>query len=272
MQCSASYVDDLGVDRFAPISFTVAPRSERRTVDSFGAAKKGADLDSLAGVRCDQSFYAYGLAENQKTGEVKFVYPSKEVVLAATDTRAPTGEVSKIFTIPGTFLVAGAGHWSFHYNMGFGASTSYRKAILDVDITVGQWDPKKPTGIHLIWWFQKGSKWGTDLLQYLNALKRNIQKFRFNYSPSIGTQGSPGVKPGGAYHVHGEWDGILKKSKYVITQGGNVFQQSSLGLNKGQFTSAATFIEFAHPNDGPDGPESRSPGWTWSNFRAEFVP
>ena len=111
-------------------------------------------------------------------------------------------------------------------------------------------------------------------MQYLNALKSNIQKFRFNYYPSLSTQGSPGVKPGGAYHVHGSWDGITRKNGYTITTlaGGALYQTKSLNLTKGQFTTVTTFIEFAHPNDGPDGPESRSPGWTWSNFRAEFTP
>ncbi|MGH7857802.1 MAG: hypothetical protein ACREQY_10770, partial [Candidatus Binatia bacterium] len=168
MRCSASFEDANGKQLFAPASFTVAPYSERRS-GSFAGGKGRADVASLAAVRCNQPFWAYSVNEQASTGDVKFLYPAKEVVLTASTSASKssvTTQLSIFYQIPGQFFVAGPGKWAYRYTMYFFPSKTIRKIFTDFDVYHAGWDPAKPGGIHLVMWMQERG-WAT-LLGYYN--------------------------------------------------------------------------------------------------------
>lgn len=57
---------------------------------------------------------------------------------------------------------------------------------------------------------------------------------------------------------------------YTITKAGLPVVNSSNTLGVSSFKASSVFVEFVHSNNGPDGPEARSPGWKYSSWRAEF--
>lgn len=262
MRCSASFEREDGSVVAEAVHFTVAPYAERRAI---GGGK--ADIAELASVRCDQAFWAYGVAEQAATGNVQITYPSKEVRLAAS-TEATTG--SYVFTIPGTFLVPAAGKWSYRYYMYFPTVLTFKKVVSELDVFIKQWDPVKPGGIHMIMWMQREG-WAT-MMKYMNAMKKGVTKYRWNYDPPNNSgQTSPGMKVGNTYHVRAVWDGLLHKNSWIATKNGLPYAQSFGILGVSSFNTKRVFVEFAHSRNTNDGPESRSPGWQYSNYRAEFT-
>jgi hypothetical protein len=262
MRCTASFEREDGTVVAEAIRFTVAPYAERRAL-----AGGKADIAELASVQCDQAFWAYGLAEQEATGDVQITYPAKELQLAAS-TEATTG--SYVFTIPGTFLVPGPGKWSYRYYMYFPTVLTFKKVVSELDVYLHQWDPQKPNGIHMVLWMQREG-WNT-MMQYMNAMKKGVTKYRWNYQPKNNAgQVSPGMKVGNTYHVRAVWDGTLHRNSWSATKGGLPYAGSFGILGANSFNTKRVFVEFAHSRNGSDGPESRSPGWKYSNYRAEFT-
>ena len=266
-RCEARFHDFDGKQLAAPIGFTVAPFSERRA-GSFAGAKGRYDIDTLNTLRCDQPFWTYAVAEHPKSGDVKIVYPMKEVVLNATP--SVTTEASTIYQIGGQFFVAKSGQWSYKYTMYFGTRKTWRQTFVDYDVYHNGWDPVKPGGIHLLSWLQYEG-W-SQMLQYFNALSKH-NRFRWNYTPSaVAPNKAPVLKKGNTYHAHTYWDGVLHRNGYLVSLNGVPYVGNYAFMGGSSWSYTKLFISFAHPKNGPHGPEARSPGWRWSNLKIELVP
>lgn len=263
LRCSASFESDSGEALVAPVEFAIAPRTERRS-DSFVAGRGPVDADALTAVSCDQPFWAYALAESARTGDARIVYPTREVVAEATEATAG----SLVFQLPGTFFTPSSAKWSYRYTMSFGSTRTFHKLATDLDVYIAKWDPQKPGGNHLIQWVQM-AKWGT-MMMYLQTTRGNGTKYSWNFSPGNNAPKKASLKVLNTYHARVVWDGFLKKNGYAITKAGLPVINSSNTLGVSTFTAPSVFVEFAHSNNGPAGPESRSPGWKYSNWRAEF--
>ena len=76
-------------------------------------------------------------------------------------------------------------------------------------------------------------------MQYLNAMKRNIQKFRFTYYPSVGTQGAPGnpqrarerARSGQGEGADAEGDQGGFDGPHLAAQGGGLVLSSSNSIH-----------------------------------------
>jgi hypothetical protein len=201
----------------------------------------------------------------------------KEVTIAPTSatssmksvtSAAATGPLN--YQIPGQFFVANSKKWTYKFNMYFGSQRTFRQVFTDFDVYHGGWDPKKPGGVHLVAWTQfKG--WAT-MMKYLNATTK-MTKYRWVYKPKGSVGGStPIMKPGNTYHAHIYWDGVLHRNGFRLTKGGLFYDEDFALLGASSFTYGSLFIVFGHGKNGPDGPESRSPNWKWSNLDIDLIP
>jgi hypothetical protein len=269
MRCEARFEANDGRQLGAPIAFTVAPYAERRA-GSFAGGKGRSDVASLNTVQCDQPFWTYAVAEQPSSGDVKVVYPMKDVTVPKTSSATTEATGSLVYEIPGQFFVASSKKWSYRFNMYFGSTRTFRQAITNFDVYHGGWDPKKTSGVHLVEWMQFDG-WGT-CLKYLNATTK-MTKYRWLYKPKASIGGTtPILKPGNTYHITTAWDGVLRKNTYTATKGGIFYDTDFALLGTSSFTYSKLFVVFGHGSNGPHGPEARSPNWRWSNLKVELNP
>ncbi len=186
----------------------------------------------------------------------------------------PTGTVT--FELPGTFLTCRrCANWQ--YDMPFAEYRQFARVVVDFEVSITTWDPDRPNGFHCIFWLNNGQQW-QDMMAYMNSRgTQNRVVFQSNgpLGNPIGveTYSSPGLAEGQTYRVHYEYDTIAKVVGYEIrTLSGQVHVADFVDLpsDVGLLGTSYTFIQFGSQPGGPV--ESLTEGWSWSNFRAQFIP
>ena len=273
--CEASFQSSAGAPIGARVTFPLAARTEIFQEDVFNAYQEEIAAGALATVSCSQRFYAYAVVEDDVEGEVEFVGPSYEAAAAeaiGSTIPRPDATSSTIFTLPGTFLTCTKYNHNWKFNMNFGSSKTFRKVFVDFDVYVAGWDKQKPSGTHCLLWLNMGSKW-ENMFGYLNSTgSKGGTRFGANYGGSDFRDGkSAGVRIGNTYHVKYGFDLVQDKIWYDINKGTADIVSGTYGRTGNSFTSSSFFIEFGS-QVAPEGPEAKTYGWKFSNYRGEFVP
>jgi len=236
-----------------------------------------------AEVSCDQNFWAYTSTYNDQTGDVEFIEPS--VALASSTLTKPVGTDPDPEPPPGNAVVftrsgeivryptSNSGLSNYRVNMPFGGSRQFRKLELDFDFHIGNWDPRNSNGFHCIFWLNNGQSW-SNMFGYVNTRgTQNRTVFQVNATghgqQETATGGSP--QPGGDYHMHYEYDLNEDRVFFRITNGGGTVVTKEYGLQGTTFSTSNFFIELGYQY-ASEGPEAYTPGWTFSNLRAVFIP
>lgn len=227
---------------------------------------------------CDQPFWAYSSIYNTITGGVQGHVPAVTAGESALEKPVegeeppppppPPGD-GVVFELPGNFLTCNScGNWQF--DMPFGGSRKFRKIVIDFDVWAKQWDGNNPNGFHCVFWLNNGDKW-SNMMGYLNSKgTQNRMTFQVNYGVDRETNQSPGMQTGTWYHVHYEYDMESGEVWYQLKNGSSVRASTSYQTSANSVTTSKMFIQFG--TQIAEGPESRTPGWKWSDFRAVFYP
>lgn len=267
--CEISVADADGNEALqGSVEFALSSKSQGYHVDLFELFGAETPAEAVATVQCSEKFWTYAVIEDEATGAAQFVQPAFDSVVEMV-----SAEASTIFQLPGQYLECTKYNHNWQYNMYFPGGKVFKKVILDFDVNVGAWDKNKPNGAHCLFWLNKGKPW-RDMFGYLNAMgTRNMTKFRVNYGGTdLAGNNSPGVKPGNAYKVHYEYDCINKKAWYKIANAaGATVTTRSFARQGSSFSTSWHRIQFG-TQIAPEGPEAKTYGWKFSNFRAEYVP
>ena len=241
-------------------------------------------------VRCNQPFWAFITTQNDQTGEVEFIEASRTVAGSTLtepagvtpnpdpdpDPDPPPGD-AVVFTRDGLIVRYPTQHGAlnnFRVNMPFSGTREFRKIELDFDFHIGSWDPRNANGFHCIFWLNNGSSW-SNMFGYVNTRGvRNLTVFQVNATgggrQEQASGGSP--QPGGNYHMHYEYDLEEGTVFYrITTAGGSTVVSRGYGLRGQTFSTSRFFIEFGYQH-AEEGPEAYTPGWTFSNLEAVFIP
>lgn len=187
---------------------------------------------------------------------------------------APDGTV--VFELPGNFLTCrGCGNWQ--YDMPLPERRNFSKVVVDFDLFVAGWDASRPGGFHCIFWLNNGPHW-QQMMGYMNSRgtgNRNVFQVNGPLGNPIGVEkyASPGVQVGQNYSVHYEYDTVEKVVWYQVRNAaGDVHVSDFINLpaSSGPVSTNYTFIQFGSQPGGAV--ESLTENWSWSNFRAQFIP
>jgi hypothetical protein len=273
--CRVSYQSAAGAAMGATASFPLAPGTEVFHEDALAAFQDEIEDGAVATVECSERFYAYAVVEDDLEGEVEFVTPSYESLAAlAGATILPRPEVSNstFFSLPGNYLTCTKYNTNWRYNMRFGDSKTFKKAIMDFDVYVASWDKNKSSGTHCLMWLNMGSQW-SNMFGYLNSTgTKGGTRFGINYGGGDLRDGkSGGVRIGKTYHVNYVYDGPGKNVSFKITNGSTTTVSGKYSRGATAFSSSSFFVEFGSQK-APEGPEAMTYGWKFSNFKGEFAP
>ncbi len=109
------------------------------------------------------------------------------------------------------------------------------------------------------------------MMGYLNSKgTQGKMTFQVNYGVGRETNQTPGMQTGTTYHVHYEYDMVGGEVWYQVKNGSSVRVSGSHNTSANDVTSSKMFIQFG--TQIAEGPESRTPGWKWYDFTAQFIP
>lgn len=268
-RCEISVTDAEGNEALqGSVEFSLAPRVQGFQEDLFNLFGAETPAEAVATVSCSEKFWAYAVVSDEATGAAQFVQPAFHSVVESV-----SAEASTIFQLPGEYLVSSNQNHNWQYNMFFPASLRFRQVKLDFDVYVGNWDSRKPTGTHCLFWLNQGTPW-YNMFGYLNSLgTRNLTRLKVNYGgDDVKGDNGPGVRPGNNYHVYYIYDGINRKVSYRLsTPAGATLTTRTFSRTQASFTTNYHRIQFG-TQIAPEGPEAKTYGWKFSNFRAEYIP
>jgi len=242
-------------------------------------------------VSCNQTFWAYISTYNDQTGEAEFIEGSATIAGSSLvepvgpapgpdpdpdpDPNPPPGNAT-VFTRSGEIVrypTNNNGVHNYRVNMPFGGSRTFRKVVVDFDFHVGGWDRSNSSGFHCVFWLNNGQSWA-NLFGYVNLRgTRGLTVFQVNATgggwQETNQGGSP--QPGNNYHMHYEYDLDEDTVFYRITHaGGGTVSTKAYNIRGTTFSTNSFFIEFGYQQ--AEGPEAYTPGWTFSDLTASFIP
>lgn len=241
-------------------------------------------------ITCNQSFWAFIATHNDQTGEVEFIEPSRTIAGSTLaepigpapgpgpdpDPDPPPGD-AVVFTRNGELVRYPAnnnGVHNFRVNMPFSNTREFSKLEVDFDFHIGTWDRSNSNGFHCIFWLNNGASWN-NMFGYVNTRgTQNRTVFQVNATgggwQETNTGGSP--QPGGDYHMRYEYDLNEDTVFFRVTHasGGTVVTRA-YNIRGTSFSTNRFFIELGYQY-ASEGPEAYTPGWTFSNLRAVFIP
>lgn len=223
---------------------------------------------------CDQPFWAYGSLYNLNNRSTQFMKPSiqpkKSSLLKPGEVIIDEPEV--VYELPGTYLISGPNNHDWFFYMPAVHGRVFRKIKMQFDVYVGGWDPNIPNGFHCLFWLQNNFFRWDLMLGYLNSRgTQNTMVFQVNYTGygDIERYQGPGLQIGGTYRVFYEYNAPEGFVAYAIYQGSNYvtgvsypLEVASVAMTNDVFISFGTQIA--------DGPEARTYGWRFSDFKIEW--
>lgn len=187
-----------------------------RSIEAYGIT------EARAAISCTQDFYAYALLADSATGRLDVVAPEEEAdTLEVPAAEAcPTG--ATCFDAPGIVHIPGpppgpplpVGRVSFPAPAGVA-----KRFRLSMNVTVGPWFPKQPSGKHLIYWFVINKNPDMPGLLYFRGPGKN-EAFARHGLKLTHPEKIKIIKPFAAqvdhtYHVANDYD--LARRTYTVT-------------------------------------------------------
>ena len=244
-----------------------------------------------AEVTCGQKFFAWYSSYNDVNGEANFVEPSSNISKSSLvepqpgpgpdpdpdpDPDPEPGD-AVVFQRDGLIVNYPSHQWGNHnyrINMPFGGSRQFKKVVVDFDFHVGQWDRNHGNGFHCIFWLNNGHAW-SNMFGYVNSRgTKGTTVFQVNATGAGHQETSQNrtVSQNSDYHMHYEYNKTTREVFYKITHagGGELVGRTYQLFGGSTFPTSSFFIEFGAQL--AEGPESYTPNWRFSNFRAVFHP
>jgi hypothetical protein len=266
------------------VQATLPPLSHRQ-VDDLLAPETGLSA-ARATVSCNQPFYAYTVTYQAQTGELLISGPA-----AGTDSEletpggggGPAGALCgpaqagrRCFDQPGTFFIPSRSVPTKRIELPIPNKIEYKKATVDIDVTIGPWFAKRPDGIHNFFWFAQGTN--PDRIGYANVrgpgrnlvyvvhhigYPKEVEGFRLT--------GNYPMQVGATYHISFSYDAanrlveftVKNSSGQVVVSGTN----SQVGTRRLFTTTHKYLIDFGLHDEAADAPTY---GWKYANLKVQF--
>lgn len=285
-RCELALADAGGGSLGPAITLTLRPHEERPFVDVFArpegetraAAEKGSEAEGR--ITCTGSFDAFALVGRTAGGELELVRPDR--VEGAADSLSRIKAIDPCANGADCFDASGVVHvpesakpvGRVTFPAAAGEIARFRTSL---DVTVGQWYAKEPSGKHLIYWFVIDRNYYMPGLLYF----RGPNKYEAFARHGMGLTHPQKIKVikkwkaevGRTYHVVNDYD--MAGSRYTVTvsdaQTGQVLVTLQSRPNVGSFlvTAGAKYIlDMGFPQDKVP-TEVPSYGWKYSNVRVE---
>ena len=241
-------------------------------------------------VSCNQGFFTYLSTYNDQTGEVEFIEASKTIagstLVEPTGTAPPPGPdpdpIRRRATPPSSRATA--------------RSCATRRTTTASTTSGSTCRSTATRSSARSWWTSTSTsargtaatpaastassgstmaQAGTNMFGYVNTRgTQNRTVFQVNATgggwQETNTGGSP--QPGGDYHMHYEYDLDEDTVFFRITHaGGGTVVTRAYSIRGTTFSTNRFFIEFGY-QQAEEGPEAYTPGWTFSNLEAAFIP
>jgi hypothetical protein len=233
-------------------------------------------------VSCDQDFYAYAVGVDRETREVSFALPSAAANPAPYERQAVTsaGKRTIVVTRDGQFHSATRADPKGKIDLPVPGEIILKQVRAEFDVVVGPWSKRQIDGNHGLLWLHRG-RFRPHTLCSVNAQgpKKNGVKINQNLDlPALyDVRSSVGrfvFERGKTYHIEVIYDAPKKSLVLNVSQNGQLQKTLQVeGTAKGGeilVSKNGLFAEFGHLMD-QELPEVGSPGWKYSNFRAEMI-
>jgi hypothetical protein len=189
------------------------------------------------------------------------------------------------FELPGPFHVADEAMPTATYDIEIPEGAEYAVVEVDLDVTISEWYPPDPEGLHNLFWLHRGRvgdfTWRGGVLGYVNLRGPNQNLVRTRHDLDAPRLEQPvfningvALQPGHTYHVFYRYDTIAAEVLVRITEGATVVAEGTdvPTTDRVRNTDRGYFVYFANGTDvSAPGPEVPSLGWTYAALRVEFI-
>ena len=257
----------------------VAPLSMRPFPDVFGLIGQTQIVDARAQVSCNQIFYPLAALVDEGGTKMSFVNPSA----AGTSTLTSSNEeVSRplpagtklLFESPGLLLTPSKEQEIRIMNIPVPKGLDLKKMVIEMDFTVGPWNPRENDGPHAILWLHRGA-YRSHTIANVNVHGPSKNKIRMNQNidlpgleDRIGQQGAI-YEVGKTYHFTYTYDAEHDVINCLVTEGTRVVNNLNFPgtARRGNLAIPPTgmVVTFGHMSGLHY--EVTSYGWKYSNFR-----
>ncbi|HSG41459.1 MAG TPA: hypothetical protein VLE27_17590 [Thermoanaerobaculia bacterium] len=233
-------------------------------------------------VSCDQTFYAYAVGIDRETREVSLALPSPAADAAPFVRKAvaPSSKRTIVVTRDGQFHSATRADPKGKIDLPVPGEITLKQVRAEFDVTVGPWSKRQVDGNHGLLWLHRG-RFRPHTVANVNAQgpKKNGVKINQNLDLPIiydvrSNVGRLAFERGKTYHVSVVYDAPKKSLVLEVSQNGKVlktlFVEGTARNGEIPVSKNGLFAEFGHLMD-QEIPEVGSPGWKYSNFRAEMI-
>lgn len=280
-QCSVRLLDArLGL--LAEDRFTVEAGSSGQ-VDF--AERVGTRVAAGAQVSCDQPFYSFGAAAG--TGDKKVTWaegigPNGKCDFTISATEIEPGLL--IASQEGIVHNAARGKEKGIICMHLPRDVNATKLVVEWDVKPGPWNKRQMSGNHALIFVHRG-RFRSNTVSNVNAfgpgkafvkMAQNVEMAKLT---NTNAKMSILLQQNATYHFRYTFNAAAKNVTLEMFQDGELLRTSTmstapkikfLSLPKAGMTpQGAMFAEFGH-NRGQHPPEMDSPGWLYTNFRAEI--
>jgi hypothetical protein len=277
-RCTLALADAGGASLGHVVSMTLRAGETRPDLDVFeGLVSRFSEAQAT--ISCDQAFYAYAMVADGDTGRIDTVTPEfSDAALTLPEKVATCPAGALCFDAPGVDHISEPPPGAPVGRVSFAAPPGVANRLRStVNVTVGPWYPKNPSGKHLIYWFVVSKNIDMPgLLYFLGPPKSEAfdrHGIGLTHPQKIKVIKKFKAKVGHTYHVDNDYD--MAGGTYHITITDMATQEKTVLVSKPNVSSytikpAAKFLfdmGFPPPTDNPT--EVPSYGWTYANVHIE---
>ena len=266
-------------------SWTVPPLTVLALLDVFSELNLTPARDVDLAITCSGDALPFALQREVQTGELVVRLPAA----SGDSTLEPPGTVPpppppapSSACLPGdAFAAEGVFHrprrngretWEARV---LGPRQRFELLILEMDVTLGNWDTNSPEGNHAFFWLHRDERWRNNVYGYLNAFGpgKNFARLGTNITKDIAPQVTRNAtfEPGKTYHIRYIVEPKSNTARAIITNaaGREIVRLRDTGIGRFIDTGAQGLrVIVGHParKPGQAGPEVPTYGWKYANL------
>lgn len=270
----AMRADDTEIGERATI--TVAADSERRFADALGSLAETTVAGATFAVSCDSAFYPYATVRRGAHKVVSVVAPILYPGAPAAEPCPTEVDQFYCYQAPGAFHRPDKGNERKVFRIPVVDAIRSKAMIASVDVLVGPFNKRLPSGAHSPLWVNRGKYRGNTVgnINFFGGNK-NLLKFFQNINLPAGSKtigaGSFVYQQGHTYRVvYSYLPQLDKTARLQLFENGVLLRALEVKTTTGQFLDVpkpGLQAEFGH-HKGLHPPEVEFPkGWVLSNFK-----
>jgi hypothetical protein len=279
-RCTLALADANGASLGQVVSLTLERKETRPDIDAFKGLVSRL-TETAARVSCDKAFSAYALVADGDTGRLDTVAPELSADALALPTKVPTCPTGALcFDAPGVDHIPEPPPGMAVGRVSFDAPPGIANRLrATVDVTVGPWYPKDPSGKHLIYWFVVSKNIDMPGLLYFLGPNKSEAFARhgigLTHPQKIKVIKKFKAKVGHTYHVDNDYDMAGGTYRVTITDktpgGAGTVLVSKPNVTSYTIKPASKFLfDMGFNLPGADNPgEVPSYGWKYANVHIE---